>query len=71
MNTVYRMLRLEITPQEDGTLDVRGILSDRLQICDENGGVEGELDFVPTKRHLPLGRVVIAISISFLFLADC
>jgi hypothetical protein len=52
-NTVYRMLRLEITPQEDRTLDVRGILSDSLQICDENGGVEGGPDFVPTERHLP------------------
>jgi hypothetical protein len=61
-NTVYRMLRLEITPQEDGTLSVRGILSDSLQICDENSGVEGDSDFVPTERHLPLGRIVIAVS---------
>ena len=57
-NTVYRMLRLEITLQEDGTLDVRGILSDRLQICEENGSIENNPDFVPTQRHLPLGRTV-------------
>jgi hypothetical protein len=51
-NTVYRMLRLEITPQEDGTLDVRGILTDDLRIRSEKGGTEDHLDFVPAERHL-------------------
>jgi site-specific DNA recombinase len=57
-NAVYRMLRLGITPQEDGTLDVRGILSDSLQICGENSSVESDSDFVPTERHLPLGAIL-------------
>src|SRR5215210_7264568 len=36
-NRIYRMLSLEITPRPDGILDVRGILSDSLQIRHENG----------------------------------
>jgi hypothetical protein len=39
------MLRLEITPQENGTLDVRGILSDDLQIRNGNSDAEDERDF--------------------------
>jgi hypothetical protein len=57
-NAVYRMLRLGITPQEDGTLDVRGILSDSLQICGENSSVESDSDFVPTERHLSVGAIL-------------
>jgi hypothetical protein len=57
-NTVYRILRLEITPQEDGTLSVRGILRDDMQIRSENGGVEGDPDFVPTERHLSVGAIL-------------
>jgi hypothetical protein len=52
-NRVYRMLRLEITPRPDGILDVRGILSDSLQIRHENGNAAD--DFVLTERYLPLG----------------
>ena len=56
-NRVYRMLRLEITPRPDGILDVRGILSDSLQIRHENGNAAD--DFVLTKRYLPVGRSVV------------
>ncbi len=52
-NRIYRMLRLEITPQEDGILDVRGILSDSLRVRYENGNMAD--DFVPTERYLSLG----------------
>jgi hypothetical protein len=55
-NSVYKMLRLEITPQEDGTLDVRGILSDRLEVLYENG--KPAEDFVPAERHLSLSRTI-------------
>ena len=48
------MLRLEITPQEDGSLDVRGILSDSLKTPHGNGSRSG--DFVLTERDLPVGR---------------
>jgi hypothetical protein len=51
-NRVYRMLRLEITPQEDGILDVRGILSDSLSAPQENDRATD--DFVLTERHLSL-----------------
>jgi hypothetical protein len=44
---------LEITPQEDGILDVRGILSDSLRVRYENGNMAD--DFVPTERYLCLG----------------
>jgi Recombinase zinc beta ribbon domain len=65
-NRVYRMLRLEITPQEDGTLDVRGILGgppiggppSRHEDVDTASG----LDFVPAERHLSLGRTVIVVN---------
>jgi hypothetical protein len=52
------MPRLEITPEEDGVLDVHGILSDGLQIRDENGNATNGLDFVPKERRPPLGRTV-------------
>ena len=51
-NRIYRMLRLEITPQEDGSLDVRGILSDSLSAPQDNDSATD--DFVLTERHLPL-----------------
>jgi hypothetical protein len=51
-NRIYRMLRLEITPQEDGILDVRGILSDSLRVRYENGNMAD--DFVPTERYLSI-----------------
>jgi len=51
-NRIYRMLRLEITPQEDGILDVRGILSDSLRVRYENDNMAD--DFVPTERYLSL-----------------
>jgi site-specific DNA recombinase len=51
-NSVYRMLRLEITPQPDGTLDVRGILSGGLQTRHDNGNAAR--DFVLTERYLPV-----------------
>jgi hypothetical protein len=44
------MLRLEITPQEDGSLDVRGILSDSLRTPHENGNAAD--DFVLTELYL-------------------
>ena len=47
------MLRLEITPQEDGLLDVRGILGDSLSAPQENDSAAD--DFVLTKRYLPFG----------------
>ena len=56
--TVCRMLPLEITPQEDESLSVRG----DLQVRNESGGPGYDLDFVPTERHLPLGRIVRAFS---------
>jgi hypothetical protein len=56
-NRVYRMLRLEITPRPDGILDVRGVLSDSLQIRHENGKAAD--DFVLTERYLPVGRSVV------------
>ena len=46
------MLRLEITPQQEGTLDVRGILSDSLSAPQENDSATDE--FVLTERHLSL-----------------
>ena len=49
-NRIYRMLRLEITPQEDGILDVRGILSDGLNPPHENDSATD--DFVLTERYL-------------------
>jgi len=55
-NRVYRMLRLEITPREDGSLDVRGILSDSLTIHYEESSA-GD-DFVLGERHLSLSRPV-------------
>jgi hypothetical protein len=56
-NSVYRMLRLEITPRPDGVLDVRGILNDSLRLrCDYDSAAG---DFVLTERHLSLGRPVI------------
>jgi hypothetical protein len=51
-NRIYRMLRLEITPQEDGSLDVRGILSGNLRTPHENSNVAD--DFVLTERYLSL-----------------
>jgi hypothetical protein len=51
-NRIYRMLRLEITPQEDRSLDVRGILSDGLSPPHENDSATD--DFVLTERHLSL-----------------
>ena len=56
-NRVYRMLRLEITPHEDGIRDVRGILSDNLRTPHDNDNAAG--DFVLTKRYLPVGRSVV------------
>jgi hypothetical protein len=56
-NRVYRMLRLEITPRPDGILDVRGVLSDSLQIRHENGKAADDL--VLTERYLPVGRSVV------------
>jgi hypothetical protein len=50
-NRIYRMLRLEITPREDGALDVRGILGDGLGTRHEEGSVAD--DFVLTQRHRP------------------
>ena len=52
-NRIHRMLRLEITPQEDGLLDVRGILGDSLSAPQENDSAAD--DFVLTKRYLPFG----------------
>jgi hypothetical protein len=49
-NRIYRMLRLEITPQEDGILDVRGILSDSLSASQESDSATD--DFVLTERYL-------------------
>jgi hypothetical protein len=43
-NRIYRMLRLEITPREDGALDVRGILGDGLGTRHEEGSAAD--DFV-------------------------
>ena len=54
-NRVYLMLRLEITPRENGSLDVRGILSDSLKTPHENGSRSG--DFVLTERH-PVPRPI-------------
>jgi hypothetical protein len=54
------MLRLEITPREDGALDVRGILGDGLGTRHKEGSAAG--DFVLTQRHPSLGRTVIAVS---------
>jgi hypothetical protein len=55
-NRVYRMLRLEITPREDGSFDVRGILSDSLTMgYEENSAGD---DFVLVERHLSLSRPV-------------
>ena len=54
---VYRMLRLEITPHEDGILDVRGILSASLRTPHDNDNAAG--DFVLTERRLPVGRPVV------------
>ena len=51
-NRIYRMLRLEITPQEDGSLDVRGILSDSISAPQENDSATD--NFVLTERHLSL-----------------
>jgi hypothetical protein len=51
-NRIYWMLRLEITPQEDGSLDVRGILSDGLSTPQENDSATD--NFVLTERHLSL-----------------
>jgi hypothetical protein len=51
-NRIYRMLRLEITPQEHGSLDVRGILSDDLSVPQENDSATD--DFVLTERHLSI-----------------
>ena len=51
-NRIYRMLRLEITPQEDGIFDVRGILSDSLSGTQESDSATD--DFVLTERHLSL-----------------
>jgi site-specific DNA recombinase len=56
-NRIYRMLRLEITPQVDGILDVRGILSHNLRSLHENGNVAD--DFVLAERHLSLGRPLV------------
>ncbi|MGH3145710.1 MAG: zinc ribbon domain-containing protein, partial [Rubrobacter sp.] len=53
-NRVYRMLRLEITPRPNGTLDVRGILSDTLTGRRENGSMSES--FVLTERYLSLSR---------------
>jgi hypothetical protein len=47
------MLRPEFTPQEDGILDVRGILSDSLGTPHENDNAAG--DFVPAELYLSLG----------------
>ena len=70
-NRVYKMLRLEITPQEDGTLDVRGILSDSLEVLYENG--KPPEDFEPAERHLSLRRTIEQSALSlqpFLLTAD-
>jgi hypothetical protein len=44
---------LEITPQEDGILDVRGILSDSLSAPQKYDSATN--DFVLTERYLSLG----------------
>ena len=54
-NRIYRMLRLEITPREDGALDVRGILGDGLGTRHEEGSAAD--DFVLTQRHRPSAKL--------------
>jgi hypothetical protein len=56
-NRIYRILRLEITPQEYGILDVRSILSDGLRAPHENSNVAD--DFVLAERLLSLGRPLV------------